>query len=89
MSDTFTPGTWVSGFCDNPYMDTAYEISVGDQSIAGVWLEKDAHLIKAAPKLYQALENLITFGQKQGLNDGCPSEFKKAYRALKEARGEA
>lgn len=87
MSDTFTQGAWSFGFCENPYMDTTYEISVGDQSIAGVWLEKDAQLIAAAPDMYQVICGVVVEMANAGYQWNHPIRMK-LESALKKARGE-
>lgn len=87
MSDTFTQGAWSFGFCENPYMNTTYEISVGDQSVAGVWLEKDAQLIAAAPDLYDAARDTVLSMIMGGYSPDHPV-VKKLESALKKARGE-
>lgn len=53
--------------------------------------EANAHLIAAAPELYEALEALISACDEMGvdLGEGAPKEKKMCFAALRKARGES
>lgn len=92
----FTPGPWVvaasrGGFCD---------VKWGEQSIGGLAFARkgydcqfhirgisppDAHLIAAAPELYEALQACLDHGSMTGHD----FVIEQAHSALAKARGEA
>jgi len=94
----FTPGPWR---IHNNGADTAGEVAVvyctsaGYANICGArdreWSESandaNAHLIAAAPDLYEALENLIAWIDPNENYD--EPQTNAAYAALAKARGEA
>ena len=100
METKFTPGPWtVEPVRDNngkPYA-TSYEAWVFvEPSVCGLWAKEgctlaDAHLIAAAPELYEALSEFVAV-----CDAAPPVEFineigrvvVKARAALKKARGE-
>lgn len=87
----FTPGPWIFRKC------SAYGISISakdGESIIGAMecqntafleiCDEDAHLIAAAPELYEALEAVISYGAMTGAD----WVSDKVYAALAKARGE-
>lgn len=50
--------------------------------------EANAHLIKAAPDLYSALEVMLGKAYKQNWNDNYPEELEQAQAAIAKANGE-
>jgi len=90
MSETkFTPGPWVISNSGSAYMEgTIILTSDGYREIAGVWQDEDAHLIAAAPELYEALNDLLN--DCINFDGGKLTDIfmVKASRALAKARGE-
>jgi hypothetical protein len=84
-----TPGPWTAERgnrgADRPMFITA---SVHD-GIQG-WTDADAHLIAAAPDLYEALERIVKWMDAQGYNALYLDDtaIKDAHIALAKARGE-
>lgn len=62
----------------------------GNTSLSSQYVSReDAHLISAAPDLYDALDHFVTKAEKVGLRDAnMPDWLPKARAALAKARGE-
>jgi len=91
MNETkFTKGPWVISNSGSAYMEgTIILTSDGYREIAGVWQDEDAHLISAAPDLYDALQRLIPSGLDPYTHNmimSDPSHYVNL--ALAKARGE-
>ena len=95
MSETkFTPGPWdlekypyndiISGWFIKAAEDEVSFIRIGD-----IQEEADAHLIAAAPELYEALDEIINYfgGADHALDD--PYVMKRVRVSLAKARGES
>ena len=70
------------------WMPSVEQWEVFDESrcwVASAEAEKIAHLIAAAPELYEALEHYVTHA-KMGIH---PSRVRAAKKLLKRARGES
>jgi len=81
MSETkFTPGPWKIGAYESGRM--AVDGANGEEVTGYIDIE-DAHLIAAAPDLYNALEEVIR------ISDRKHDAWDKAKAALAKARGEA
>jgi len=109
MNETkFTPGPWKAirdplhyGSLSTVYAGSTEEkAGIGAQMLVqvGGWSnpteqEANAHLIAAAPELYEALEEIIQDVQQTSTGDitgtGCWEALDKARAALAKARGEA
>ena len=97
MSARFTPGPWkVLNF----ERDEAFEIEGGGCTLAllhydvGAWTartesEANAHLIAAAPELYEALETVLVNNRTGATGQRAREGWAKAIAALAKARGEA
>jgi hypothetical protein len=91
---TFTPGPWKAERCSNE-IEIGAETPAGHLSVAWVHLgahptasdvedgKRDAHLLAAAPDLYEVLDEIVT-------EWGFPNtpKWHKARAALARARGE-
>lgn len=83
----FTPGPWT--IRETPESDyTDFAIHIGPDYI-GVYKESDAHLIAAAPELYEALETLIADCLSYSAWERPCHAIDIAEHALKKARGES
>lgn len=84
----FTKGPWVNSPLGPWIIETKDEIEIADISASSlVNATANAHLIAAAPELYEALEDVLyLFGQ--GDNPDEPKEVSVARAALAKARGE-
>ena len=98
MSDTkFTPGPWVvksnGHYFDigQDYKHACKEVPVYPTACIGVphELEDNAHLIAAAPELYEALESARTWVDDCGAQAGLQHILDEIDAALAKARGES
>jgi hypothetical protein len=84
----WTAGPWIRLFNDSDYWDMDIMTSDEDSLVAGVFgegfdeINANAHLIAAAPELYEALDELL-------FKMCCPSAQEKALKVLAKARGES
>lgn len=103
MADTkFTPGPWVHGkpdmFGDFTIQGPKEKLAVASvcngeaRKFSGDWDEHEAnaHLIAAAPSLYEALEDLWTWVKNWDVEFLDDDEFDRSFyeTALAKARGE-
>ena len=87
MSETkFTPGPWKIGAYESGRM--AVDGANGEEVTGYIDIE-DAHLIAAAPELYEALKLLVSYGNVFAHKSGQASPYEMAQTALAKARGEA
>lgn len=90
--ERFTPGPWAINTgaeddgvyvyieeIESPHGMVAWARDIGDELVT---TEPDAHLIAAAPELYEALECVLRVADRQTV------EFDAARAALAKARGE-
>jgi hypothetical protein len=89
MSEEHTPGPWSINPGANPTTGWHIEAKQGPLTVcpAKAYSEADAHLIAAAPELYEALEQLLDDMGEDGLCV-CPAAKTQAIAALRKARGE-
>lgn len=93
----FTPGPWIAWFCGT-VRSSWFEVKTADEKTRICKLKKElsgaanAHLIAAAPDMYEALEAAILEYGKPGGPWNVPSSpgtwIDKAKAALVKARGE-
>lgn len=97
----FTKGPWYPGHMCNadhpcncksivaePYMGSICTINVGDEDPPLAEAIANAHLIAAAPNLYEALNNLVEISKRYELYE-IQTEVERGDVALAKARGEA
>lgn len=77
----FTPGPW---YVDGTFVTNDEDLDIC--SMGDVAWEANAHLIAAAPELYEALRDLIAYCDPTG--DYIDDELVWARAALAKARGE-
>lgn len=93
-----TPGPWSVSFCSQGEGCWCRIISIAGREesdslddcviASGAVNKRDAHLIAAAPELFEALEYITTY-HKTGGHEGDPDEAeRRAEAALAKARGE-
>jgi hypothetical protein len=99
MMSTFTPGPWKQHWSENISSIREWLVTYGNDpiSIACVFSERNAHLIAAAPEMYEILEGIkeaCLFDDDDG-QIGVTTEphitedlFKDICRTLAKARGE-
>jgi len=89
MSETkFTPGPWVISNSGSAYMEgTIILTSDGYREIAGVWQDEDAHLIAAAPELFDCLQRCLD--EMVWIGPKAKKTAEDSHAALAKARGEA
>lgn len=96
MEAKFTPGPWVidAGFDGSGDFNQYWQVHDGSDAIVCSTMfcmagnkEANAHLIAAAPDLYEALSDLLFLCSQTA--DACGTqEVKVAYTALAKAKGE-
>jgi hypothetical protein len=99
MSERWTKGPWEIRKYTGPYSDHSLSVEIATDEIViaklGVEIDQEcaanAHLIAAAPELYEALESLFResdSGCECGTCGACRTDAQVLH-ALKKARGEA
>ena len=85
----FTPGPWLleKCGCGNPNCNR-YGTSNGVFYQGSGYDPADAHLIAAAPEIYEALQRLLNGMTQHGMADHGPALKAAARAALRKARGE-
>lgn len=99
---THTPAPWAAGEPMDGWRVTAADpnrtgkrflvadIGPAHRSLAdAIQARANAHLIAAAPELYEALERLLSGTEKHVFGDECIAERREALAALAKARGDA
>ena len=92
MADlNYTKGEWRI----EHYPDSQIKIHSGFESICGLTydgkvadeVEANAHLIAAAPDMYEALERLVDYLNYLGVPEDCEDQYEEANKALAKAEG--
>ena len=85
----WTPGPWTA---ERGNIGSAHPLFVVAPHMDGLkpWTDADAHLIAAAPELYETLERIVKWMDIQGYNALYQDDtaIKDARAALAKARGE-
>jgi len=92
----FTKGPWVKTKCESRDHDGSFDIRHKDGELIFCiepWVtnEGDAHLIAAAPEMYEALEETVREWESRGQEKyglGAPASMFKVQAALAKAKGE-